>query len=187
MIAQAEAIDTLEVDLPGFAKEIRELHRQTTIEGIFAIGERLDIANQELSRKGNGTFISWVESNLPFTRKTAGNYIAAYRAFTKEEWESLSHSCTAEALYALARKPEAVREEAIELANDGERIDLATVKELSGESPKDDKPLTMPRAMLRLQRVLRNIVEWFPKEHREALGNRMIAAGDEILTTGGIR
>jgi hypothetical protein len=55
------------------------------------------------------------------------------------------------------------------------------------EPAKADEPLTMPRAMLRLQRVLRNIVEWFPEEHMEALGNRLIAAGDEILTTGGIR
>jgi hypothetical protein len=142
MIAQAEAIDTLEVDLPGFAQEIRELHRQTTIEGILTIGERLDIANQELSKHGTGKFIEWVESNLPFTRMTANRYMVAYRAFGgRADCNSLLQTCTAEALYALARKPAKVQEKAIAKANAGKRIDLAAVKSLGGEKASKAKDI----------------------------------------------
>lgn len=187
MIAQAEAIDTLEEDLVSFANEINSLHGKLTIETVLSIGERLEAAHVALAHKGNGKFNKWVDESLNISRMAANRYMKTYRTFGgMEECNSLLQTSTIEAIYSLARKPELI-DEAVELAESGERITLSVVKELTGSPSKDDKPLTMPRAMLRLQRVLRNIVEWFPSEHQEALGQRLIAAGDEILTTGGIR
>lgn len=38
-----------------------------------------------------------------------------------------------------------------------------------------------------LNRVLRGVVKWFPAEHRDALANRLLSAGDELLSRGEIR
>jgi hypothetical protein len=186
MIATAEAIDTLESDLASLADEINSIHGKLTVDAMLKIGERLDAANAELSHKGDGRFNKWIDENLSISRMTANNYMAAYRAFGgKQECKSLLRSSPLEAIYALARKPDAVIDEFAERADDGERITLAKVKDPA--AVQADEPLALSDAVLRLQRVLRGVMKWFPAEHKDALANRLLSAGDEILTTGGIR
>jgi hypothetical protein len=190
MIAQAEAIDTLETDLADIANEINSLHRTITVDGAMRIGERLDAVNSELANRKNGTFGKWVKEKLTLSRTAAFRYMSVYRRFGDSEYRSSleQHDFSVDSIYELARQPEEIVAEAVDRAEAGERITLAKVKELTDETPvAPNEPLALSDAMLRLQRVLRGVMKWFPAEHKDALANRLLSAGDEILTTGGIR
>jgi len=135
MIATAEAIDTLESDLASLAEEIRQLHKQTNLDGAIAIGERLNAANAELANHNRGTFGAWVAKEFTFTRMTANNYMACYRAFGEDDrCKTVLQRQPMRTVFDLARQPEQVREAAIELAATGEKVTPAKVKELAGKS-----------------------------------------------------
>jgi hypothetical protein len=86
MIAQAEAIDTLESDLESLAIEIEQIHSNITVRIILEIGGRLDAANRELANNKNGRFEKWVTERLQYTPRTARNYINSYRRFGDSEY-----------------------------------------------------------------------------------------------------
>lgn len=185
MIAQAEAIDTLEVDLESLAVEIEAIHSAINLEAVFEIGERVAAANDVLANNKNGRFLSWVTDRLSYTPRTAQNYMKAFRRFGETEYrESLSQYATAEAVYALVKQPDEIIDELVDDAEaTGERITLAKVKELAPPA-QPDEPLAISDALLKLTRTLHGVMKWFPKEHLDALARRLISAGDEILVKG---
>ena len=82
--------------------------------------------NDAKTRLDPGTFIAWIESQLPFSVATAHRYrqvATAFVSFSTSHFEMFDES----ALYALAQfqTPQAAREHAVQLAEEGERIDRA--------------------------------------------------------------
>lgn len=133
--------------LAGYAKAIK-LASAKHVASAFDIAENLDRAHEELAAHGNGTFGAWVETECGFTRRTAENY---RKLLTLGDGvrESLSQSCTLEALYLLARDttPEEVIEAAVEKAESGERLTAKVVKAIQAKVEPvvvEDKPEAEP-------------------------------------------
>jgi len=119
---------TLDLDTRSFVQtktaEIRILIKQTA-QGIIEIGQRLIEVKERL---GYGNFDSWVKGEFDWSRSTAYRFI------------SVAESCptvgqldfSPKALYLLAAPstPESAREEALTLAESGERVTYHKAQEL---------------------------------------------------------
>ena len=77
----------------NYTKQIIKLHEQVqanlkrTLEDAIRIGELLNLKKQEL---GHGNFGDWIKSSLPFTDRTARNYIKVYSKQNELKMESVS-------------------------------------------------------------------------------------------------
>ena len=89
-------IETLEVqDESSIIARINELHakaeslaksaKDTASEAIFAAIECGKFLNIRRKITGHGDWITWVESNCNFTRRTATNYINLFRKFSDKD------------------------------------------------------------------------------------------------------
>lgn len=133
--------------LAAIAKNIAKA-KGDHIASAFRIAVELDKAHEELARHGNGTFGAWVESECGFTLRTAENYRSLLTIGDEKVRESLSQSCTLEALYYLARDktPEDVIEAVVERAEAGEHVGIKAVKAIEAEvvPVADDEPECTP-------------------------------------------
>jgi hypothetical protein len=77
----------------NYIRQIIKLHEQVqtnlnkTLNDAIRIGELLTLKKQEL---GHGNFGNWIKSSLPFTDRTARNYIKVYSNQNELKMESVS-------------------------------------------------------------------------------------------------
>ena len=111
------------------------------VELIFAIGEQLQIAHDELANHGDGTFQTWCKERLGISHTTANNYLNALEAFNGRDRQPVCQSFDAKALYYLSRDttPEEAIEDALKLAKSGGRVTLQVAKELTEEYTVDEE------------------------------------------------
>jgi hypothetical protein len=78
-VAVVPETQVAEVDV---ANEIVRLHREVEVCVRLGLSKALrigDLLTEQKSRLGHGQFISWVKTNLPFTDRTARNYMALWK------------------------------------------------------------------------------------------------------------
>lgn len=91
-------------------KEITDLHNEiggyikVTLDKAIRIGELLSQQKEELK---HGEFTSWIEDNLPFTDRTARNYMNIFRNRERLKTETVSDLTTA---YKLLEEPKPKKE-----------------------------------------------------------------------------
>ena len=89
----------------NYTRQIIKLHEQVqanldkTLNDAIRIGELLNLKKQEL---GHGNFGNWIKRSLPFTDRTARNYIKIYSNKNELKMESVSDLSSA---YKLLKKP----------------------------------------------------------------------------------
>ena len=77
----------------NYTRQIIKLHEQVqanldkTLNDAIRIGELLNLKKQEL---GHGNFGNWIKRSLPFTDRTARNYIKVYSNQNELKMESVS-------------------------------------------------------------------------------------------------
>ena len=120
---------TIDNQLEQYARRIDSAKADMT-RNIMEIGKHLTEARSVLAKKGNGTFIKWVEERCGFSGRTAQNMLNVYREFG--ECEKFSSSFDDSALYLLAAPsaPAGAKDAALELAAGGERVTHKRAKEL---------------------------------------------------------
>jgi hypothetical protein len=160
-----------------------------TVESIFEIGKHLKAAHDLLANHGDGVFCKWVNERCGFTPRSARNYMGVVDAFDGKDWERLSQSCTAEALYLLSRDttPEDCIDDAIAAAESGERITLRKAKELAekytvGEATESDEPeaWALYPCIEKLHTYVERMYERWPKDDLPALPGKLRCLADEI-------
>lgn len=114
------------VEIQKKTAEIRIIVKQTG-QGIIDIGQRLIEVKEMLPR---GSWLKWLETEFGWSERTAYNFINVSAKFaTVASLENIG----AKALYLLAAPstPEEAREDAIEIAEAGEKVSHQTVQELT--------------------------------------------------------
>jgi hypothetical protein len=112
------------------ANRIRDAAKRT-VEGIVLIGQWLNEAKQRLP---HGAWLPWLKAEFGWSQPTAWRFMQVFK-FAKRNPELFTVNnleIDVKALYLLAapKTPKPVREEAVRLAQTGERITHATAKEL---------------------------------------------------------
>lgn len=106
------------------ADEIRTLHDEIiqglrrSLERAIRIGELL---TEQKTSMQHGQFGQWIAVNLPFTDRTARNYMRCYRERDRLKTETISDLTNA---YLLLREPEPKQLELIEEEQGGSLVDL---------------------------------------------------------------
>lgn len=122
---------TLDLDTRSFVQtktvEIRILVKQTA-QGIIEIGQRLIEVKERLE---HGKFLPWIKNEFGWSEKTAVDWMNVTKTFKSVPGTDLS-MFQAKALYLLSAPstPEPAREEALILAESGEKITHAKAQEL---------------------------------------------------------
>lgn len=113
--------------------------RKTTAEGVMKLGAELSAAQQKLSNHGDGTFGKWCQQRCGISRVTANKAINVYKAFDcKPSLQSFDPT----ALYLLSSPscPEEATTEAVERAEQGERITAKLARDIiKSHSPDADE------------------------------------------------
>lgn len=139
-------------------REIRELHSEIsdalrqTLPKAIRIGELL---TEQKARLEHGAFLPWVKQNLPFTDRTARNYMRMYRERARLKSESVSDLTTAyKLLTASTATPlydAAVRESQAWCVEALERLQSASSVEELTEIVRQARHLEIEFAELRLR------------------------------------
>jgi len=137
------------VDVP---KRLRAIARQVQTErkrlagSVILIGQRLSEAQDLLASYAGGSFNRWLDEACGFSRITAYKYLAAWRVFGACE-PGLQARFEVSALTSLAadKTPQAARDEALQLASDGQAITGKLAKQLIAKhSPaRTSRPKTL--------------------------------------------
>lgn len=106
--------------------EIKGLFKQT-VQNIIEIGLRLIQVKECLAY---GQWQYWLESEFQWTDRTARNYMQVAEQFRTENFSELDIAASALYLLASPSTPEEARGEAIARAQAGERITVASAREL---------------------------------------------------------
>lgn len=126
------------------ATEIKDLLR-TTAENIVRIGEKLV---EVRGRLPSGQFNDWIEYEFSWSRRSAYNFINVYERFGGERANFAQLNIATSALYQLAAPstPAEAVNEIMDRAEEGERIDMATTKEVvtRHKSEKASKAAELP-------------------------------------------
>ncbi len=123
----------------GEIEEIQNQARRITAEAVILQGKQFKAVHDLLKGRGrDGLFRPWVKQRCGLTPMSVYRIMAACDAF--EKCNKLLHLFDASALYLLSAEscPEDVTEEAIRLAEAGERITHKRAKELKEGSNSDD-------------------------------------------------
>ena len=117
--------------------------RSTTANCRLRVGHELALAQKLLSRRGNGTFGRWCTQVCGCSRTTAYRLVSAYREF--EDCPTVEQSLDASALYELSKPscPAEAKQEAIELAEQGEHISGSRAKEIVRKHSAHKRPETV--------------------------------------------
>jgi len=136
---EANAIDTKEAkSLEKHAKAICdtvERVRRTTAEGVMKLGAELTAAHAKLSNHGDGTFGKWCSLRCGLTARHARNMMGVCDTF--KDREMISQSADPTALYLLSAPscPEEATAEALERAEQGERITTKLARDIIKSHP----------------------------------------------------
>ncbi len=123
---------------------VQDQVRRISAEGVILIGKELKAAQERLAGKGrDGMFRPWVKHECRISHNAAYQAIRAFDAFKK--CNNLLHFFDASALYLLSADscPEEATEEAIRLAESGEKVThkkALALKKQFGEPREDGKP-----------------------------------------------
>ncbi|MGF1588772.1 MAG: DUF3102 domain-containing protein [Pleurocapsa sp.] len=114
-------------------EEIKERLKRSA-QDIWEIGQKLFEVRSEIAY---GQFDSWLKAEFGWSRRTAYNFVKVYEAFP-ERATVAQVSIAASALYQLSSPstPQAVREEFIQRAKDGEKITRQEIR----LAAKQEKP-----------------------------------------------
>ncbi len=134
------------------ASEITSLHNEIvghlrqSLEKALLIGELLAEQKESLQ---HGEFGPWVKTNLPFTGRTARNYMALYRARDKIKTETLSDLTEA---YDYLKGPKQIDHVS---SDDEERFKSLTIDDLD-KFPPDENISLLDLSTDVLKRMIRN-------------------------------
>ncbi len=90
------------------AAEIRRLHGELAIAMRVTLDKAIEIGRlltEQKEETGHGDFTAWIEANMPFTDRTARNYMRAYRNRDKLKTESVSDLSGAYRLLTVSSLP----------------------------------------------------------------------------------
>jgi Protein of unknown function (DUF3102) len=137
----ATPVDPVEA-LAQHARAIRRLG-QRVIADVIEIGLRLTTAKV---LAGHGNWLSWLESELGWTERTAQRYMRAHELSIKYDTVS-DLDLPIGALHLLARPstPPAARDAIIERAQAGETLPLAEVNRVIAETKAPTRTVTVQR------------------------------------------
>jgi DNA repair exonuclease SbcCD ATPase subunit len=120
---------TLDLDTRSFVQtktaEIRILVKQTA-QGIIEIGQRLIEVKEKL---GHGNWLPWLEGEFGWNEQTARNFMNVARNFPQIQ-NNFGFQLRALYLLSAPSTPESAREEALSLAESGEKISHAKAQEI---------------------------------------------------------
>ena len=150
-IAVVPAYDYLQLEdgeLAGKLKsrvvQINRRLRDHIIPQIMAIGEELAGAHEDLAGAGkDGQFGPWVEGTFPFTKRTAYNYMRAWKVFGQEVGNGFPLNCEPKAMYRLASPevPKKAVSRALKLAERGKVTDEVAKQLIQKYTPVPEAPL----------------------------------------------
>lgn len=120
------------------ASEIRTIARRTAADAID-IGQKLI---EVKARLGHGQFGRWLEAEFAWQERTAQSFMAVAERFKNANIADLNFAPTA--LYMLAQPsvPDEARADALQRAESGERITVATAKAIVAEHATPAAPAT---------------------------------------------
>ena len=120
------------------ADKIRDLVRNT-LENIIQVGQELLGVKDALP---HGQFLPWLKAEFGWSERTAQNFMSVAEAFGPKSAiiADLKIAPTAAYLLAGPSVPDEARQEAIEKAEAGEQITVATAKGIVKEARKKGKP-----------------------------------------------
>jgi hypothetical protein len=110
--------------------ETIERVRKTTAEGVMKLGLELSAAQQKLSNHGNGKFEKWCSVRCGLSPQHARRMIAVSDSFKDSNIMFASSEPTALYLLSAPSCPEEATQEAIELAEKGERITAKLARDI---------------------------------------------------------
>lgn len=109
------------------AGEIKSLAKRVAAD-IVEIGGKLAEVKDRVG--GNGKFTAWLESELGWSERTGGNFIAVYQKFSSANFALENIATSALYLLAAPSTPAEAVEAAQQLADQGERVTHGTAKQL---------------------------------------------------------
>lgn len=124
--------------------EIRQLHERVTVamrgvlDDAIRIGELLTAMKSELP---HGSFETWTRENLPFTTRTARNYMRVFREQDRLKTETVSDLTGAYKALTERRPPETIEEVPFDLADLGCGLALYSMRDEHKQAwvvPSDD-------------------------------------------------
>lgn len=133
-------------ELEPYAKRIDKAKGQL-VGGMLDIGKALTEAKEKYGRKPDTNFKQWVEGRCGFSLSKAKLLLAVYSTFAKRINVYPFFEDSAAYLLSAPSCPEGARDEAIELAEAGERVSHKKAKEIiadwkgeGGEDEDGDEP-----------------------------------------------
>jgi hypothetical protein len=113
--------------------------RKTTAEGLMKLGAELSAAQRKLSNHGNGTFGKWCRERCGIEPRQAQRAISVTTTFKDRDIMSQSSDPTALYLLSAPSCPEEATTEAVERAEQGERITAKLARDIiKSHSPDAD-------------------------------------------------
>jgi hypothetical protein len=121
----------------GCFEKLRTIHAEAT-KIAFEAGERLTKAKEHL---GHGHWLGWLEREFKLSEQSARNFMNVYETF-KSKTTVLDLPIDASALYLLAAPSvsQDARDEAIEKAKSGEKIDKKGAKAIRDKHKSEKSP-----------------------------------------------
>lgn len=121
---------SLDTDTAQFVQqqtsEIKGLFKQT-VENIIAIGQNLIQVKECLL---HGQWLNWLVAEFDWTERTALNFMNVAQQFKSENFSDMNIAASALYLLAAPSTPGEAREEAVTRAQAGERISVASARDL---------------------------------------------------------
>lgn len=124
------ALDTtIRSSIEQRAERIRQ-RNQTIALNVWENGRDFYEAQQELAQHRHGCFQEWAEAETGYSIRTVYNFIRVYRTFNHANFAQLNFAPSALYMLAAPSTPADAVEEAIERAENGERITHSAAKDI---------------------------------------------------------
>ena len=114
--------------------EIKSLMRRT-VQDIIEIGQKL---TEVKARLGHGNFTQWLVREFEWQERSARNFMRVAEAFETANFADLDFAASALYLLAAPSVSEGVRQTALEMAQNGEKITYSKAKRLIGDERREE-------------------------------------------------
>jgi len=167
-------LDVMAMEISGFERSV--------VSGLWEIGKRLAVAQSKFGKQGakDSGFTKWIETRTAYSRTQAYNIIGIYNKFPNLVPNS-GRGLTKSVLIAIAQSPDQVRDHALELIENGEKVTLEDVKRLKREAQEaSDKAKALEQEKVKLAEQ-KTLFEARSEEWRQQFINERNALREEKL------
>lgn len=181
-LAEADA-QALELHAENIAK-VQDTVRRVGAEGVITLGKELKAAQSLLASpdKTEGTFNKWIVERCGFSKSSAYNALAAFKAFGSCPTVGQHFDCRALYLLSADSCPEEATKEAVRLAKKGEQITHKRAKAIKGKHTGASEPagFDYDKEVESLVEDLRRRCKRWPADHQQAFAQLLRQIANEV-------